>query len=53
MEERTSNGLANAVRKLFENLPDRKTTREYAEQFSWDATTRGQLDLFRSIVASG
>ncbi len=52
MEERTPDGLANAVRKLFENLPDRSTTREYAEQFSWDDTTQGQLDLFRNILAS-
>jgi len=52
MEERTPESLASAVRKLFEKLPAREATREYAEQFSWDDTTQGQLDLFRSIVAT-
>lgn len=50
MEDRTPEALAAAVCRLFENLPDRRATREYAEQFSWDETTAGQLDLFRSIL---
>jgi teichuronic acid biosynthesis glycosyltransferase TuaC len=31
---------------------DRAATRRYAEGFSWDDTTRGQLELFRSILGA-
>jgi teichuronic acid biosynthesis glycosyltransferase TuaC len=50
MSERTENGIAAAVRLLFERLPDRAATRRYAEQFSWDATTEGQIELFSKIL---
>jgi teichuronic acid biosynthesis glycosyltransferase TuaC len=50
MEERTSASLARAVRRLFAAPPDRAATRRYAEGFSWDETTRGQLALFRRIL---
>ncbi|MFO1190354.1 MAG: glycosyltransferase family 4 protein [Alphaproteobacteria bacterium] len=51
MTERTASGVADGVRRLFAALPDRHATRAYAEQFSWDATTQGQIELFRSILA--
>lgn len=44
-------GVVAAVRELFGNPRDRAATRRYAERFNWDATTRGQLDLFASILA--
>jgi glycosyltransferase involved in cell wall biosynthesis len=50
VEERSPRGIADAVRRLFSALPDRAATRAYAERFSWDATTQGQLDLFRKIL---
>ena len=50
VEDRTPEALAAAARQLFDNLPDRAATRAYAEGFSWDATTQGQLDLFHSIM---
>jgi glycosyltransferase involved in cell wall biosynthesis len=50
-EQRTVDGLANAVRGLFRAYPDRGATRRHAEQFSWAATTSGQLEIFRSVVA--
>jgi teichuronic acid biosynthesis glycosyltransferase TuaC len=50
MESRTGESIAAATRDLFANLPDRAATRRYAEGFSWDATTQGQLDLFRKIL---
>lgn len=50
MRERTPMGLAEAVRSLLAHYPDRGATRCYAEKFSWDATTRGQLELFARIV---
>jgi teichuronic acid biosynthesis glycosyltransferase TuaC len=52
MEERTAAGLAAAVRALRANYPDRAATRRYAERFSWDDTTAGQLALFRTILAA-
>ena len=52
MEARTADGLAAAARRLFDDMPDRAATRAYAEQFSWDATTQGQLDLFHAIAAA-
>ncbi len=50
MVERSVPALANAVERLFANYPDRAATRAYAEQFSWDATTKGQRDLFEQIL---
>ena len=43
----TPDGFAAAVRKLFAALPAREATRAYAEQFSWDETTAGQVAVFR------
>ena len=50
MEENTPEGIARAVRSLFANLPARADTRAYAERFSWDDTTRGQVALFRGAL---
>ena len=43
-------GVIEGVKRLFMELPDRAATRRYAEGFSWDATTQGQLALFRQIL---
>src|SRR5206468_8138010 len=51
-EPLTAAALSAAVRELLEKPPGRDETRRHAEQFSWDETTRGQLALFRRIVAS-
>ncbi len=51
MRERSGAAIAEAAAELLANLPDRAATRIYAEGFSWDATTQGQLDLFRVILA--
>jgi len=50
MKERTSEGIARAVRALREHYPAHAATRRYAENFSWDATTQGQIDLFSRII---
>jgi glycosyltransferase involved in cell wall biosynthesis len=44
-------GVAEGVRRLFAAYPDREATRRYAEGFNWNATTEGQLKLFRGILA--
>jgi glycosyltransferase involved in cell wall biosynthesis len=48
-EENTPDGISSAVRRLYANPPARVITRAYAAQFSWDATTEGQLALFQSL----
>jgi teichuronic acid biosynthesis glycosyltransferase TuaC len=50
MGERSPQGVADAVNALRANYPDRAATRRYAERFSWDDTTAGQLRIFRQIV---
>ena len=53
MKNRTPEALADAVEALFQSLPNRSATRAFAEQFSWDATTAGQLEIFKGILARG
>ena len=50
MKERTAAGIAAAVQALRANYPEHAATRRYAEGFSWDSTTEGQLKLFSSII---
>ena len=50
MEARTPEEIARAVEKLREHYPDSAATRRYAERFSWDATTSGQLALFSRLL---
>jgi glycosyltransferase involved in cell wall biosynthesis len=44
-------GIVEGVGRLFAAYPDHAATRRYAEGFDWDATTNGQLALFREIIA--
>ncbi|MFK3739422.1 glycosyltransferase family 4 protein [Massilia sp. TN1-12] len=50
MPERSAESLAETVRLLRADLPARSATRRFAENFSWDATTQGQIDLFQHIL---
>ncbi len=52
MAERSPAALAEAVTALRAGMPVRADTRAYAEKFSWDDTTAGQLALFREILAA-
>jgi teichuronic acid biosynthesis glycosyltransferase TuaC len=49
MRERTTEALAEACRALFAHYPPRDAVRRYAERFSWDATVRGQAELYHEI----
>jgi glycosyltransferase involved in cell wall biosynthesis len=49
--ENTPAGLAAGVENLFAALPDRAATRRYAEAFGWDETSRGQIEMFRLLLA--
>ena len=42
--------MCQAVEQLWLNPVDRGMVRRYAEQFSWDATTAAQLNIFRSVT---
>lgn len=50
MPERNAVALATCARTLFANLPDREFIRAYAERFSWEATTAGQLKCFETTL---
>jgi glycosyltransferase involved in cell wall biosynthesis len=50
VEERSGPAIAEAIRTILAAPPDRGATRRFAEKFSWDATTEGQIELFRQIT---
>jgi teichuronic acid biosynthesis glycosyltransferase TuaC len=50
ISDRSAASIAAGVQRLLEAPPERAATRAYAEGFSWDATTQGQLALFESLV---
>ena len=53
MAERSAKAIVEAWIDLESASPPRSATRAYAEQFSWEPTSRGQLELFRKVVAMG
>ena len=50
MAERSARGVAEALRRLMQNYPDRALTHHYAKRFTWDETTNGQLAMFEDIL---
>ncbi len=42
--------FADAIRAVYATRPSRAVTRAYAEEFSWDATSAGQLEVFRGVL---
>ncbi len=48
----TPEGFAAAIRDLAA-ATDRAATRAYAEDFSWDATSAGQIAVFHAVLARG
>jgi glycosyltransferase involved in cell wall biosynthesis len=52
LHERTPAAIAAAVKALLAAPPSREATRSYAEKYSWDETTKGQIELFTKIVAA-
>jgi teichuronic acid biosynthesis glycosyltransferase TuaC len=53
MEERAPAALCRAWALLSQAAKQRSLTREYAERFSWSATTVAQLALFRQVHSVG
>lgn len=52
MRARTSEGIAEAVEALFRAPPPREATRAFAERFSWEETSAGQIRLFEEILGA-
>lgn len=52
VDQRTPEAIADAIGTLLAAPPDRRATRQFAEAFSWDATTEAQLSLFSSFLAT-
>jgi teichuronic acid biosynthesis glycosyltransferase TuaC len=52
LAERSAEAIAVAVRELAARNVPREAVRRYAEQFSWAATTAGQLELFARVLAT-
>jgi glycosyltransferase involved in cell wall biosynthesis len=50
LARREPDAVADAVRSLLADPPARSATRAYAERFGWEATTQGQLALFRRVL---
>ena len=44
-------GVLAGVKAIRSSPPNREETRRYAEGFDWRATTEGQIELFREILA--
>ena len=50
MSERTAPELCESLLALLDNHPSANDVRIFSENFSWEATTLGQLEIFRSII---
>lgn len=48
--ERSGEAIAAAVRRLLDSPPARSAVRRYAEQFSWEQTSRAQVNLFKRLA---
>lgn len=48
--ERSIRALFLSISRLREHYPDRAATRAYAERFSWDETSAGQMRIFNHII---
>ncbi len=47
---RTPEAIADAIQALAAAPPSREATAAYASAFSWDATTAGQIEVFRKAL---
>jgi len=50
MRALSADGVVAGVNTLFAALPRREATRRFAERYSWDETTAGQIQLFEEIL---
>lgn len=50
VKERSPEGLVRGITLLLSSQPDRKATRRYAEDFSWQPTVDGLLKLYGDLM---
>lgn len=50
IEERTTDSIVNAVKKIQLAYPDRKAVRAYAKGYSWHESSRKLYSLFSSLI---
>jgi teichuronic acid biosynthesis glycosyltransferase TuaC len=48
----SADGVVGGVKALFGALPAREATRRFAERYSWDETTAGQIQLFTEVLSA-
>jgi teichuronic acid biosynthesis glycosyltransferase TuaC len=48
----SADGVVSGVKALFGALPAREATRHFAERYSWDETTAGQIQLFTEVLGA-
>ena len=48
--DRSADSIVAAIETLFAEMPAREATRRYAEGFSWNDTSQGQLAIFERVV---
>jgi len=51
LDERSAAAITRAARSLLSDTVTREQTRHFAEGFSWQETTEGQLALYRDILS--
>ena len=49
-EPRSTEALAEGLRRQWAAMPERQAVRAYAENFGWDATSQAQVELFSALV---
>ena len=52
VDRREAIDIKGAIMDLQSSLPSVEAVRAHAENFSWDTTSRGQADLFRSAAGA-
>jgi glycosyltransferase involved in cell wall biosynthesis len=52
LARRSVQSVVDGMKRLLADPPQRSATRAYAEQFDWDATTKGQVELFGQVLAA-
>ena len=45
--------FAETIERVHASNISRAATRAYAEKFSWDSTSQGQVEIFRQVLAAG
>jgi len=50
VEQNTPTHFAQSIQRVLGSKRSRAETRAYAENFSWDATSQGQLRVFRQVL---